>query len=187
MKKKDISNSTNAELLFTSRDLGLIAVREDIGIREFLNSCLDMIDNHPTMLHRSERKDRKRYIQQILYWIGYFSDSKNADADLLDIVQNQTDDSAMLDIDQMTANSLRINVFFKRTYFLLLYINKSGITRIKLRTLLKDYGFKRRSPQLIAYIEKCMKFYKLVATIKGGEPCNFSTIRLDDMIMFRFR
>lgn len=56
---------------------------------------------------------------------------------------------------------------------------------IKLRSLLAKYGYKRRSAQLIQRIERCIEFYCLQATLRGGEACDIKTAGLDRMLTFR--
>ena len=69
-------------------------------------------------------------------------------------------------------------------------LSKSGnkltiSSRIKLRTLLKQYGYKRRSQLLLQHINRCMLFYHLGATLRGGVPCSIEDADLDQMLTFR--
>ena len=51
--------------------------------------------------------------------------------------------------------------------------------------MLKRYGYKRRSPNLVEYFNRCMDFYHLKPYLKGGELCDIGMVNLDDMIIFR--
>ena len=56
---------------------------------------------------------------------------------------------------------------------------------IKLRTLLKQYGYRRRSAKLLEHLEQCMVFYQLQPYLRGGIPCKLSEISIDEMVVFR--
>ncbi len=58
------------------------------------------------------------------------------------------------------------------------------MTRMKLRTMLKNYGYKRRSDSITARLRDCMMFYHIQTYLKG-EECDIRKISLDDMITFR--
>lgn len=58
-------------------------------------------------------------------------------------------------------------------------------TAYKLRTLLKQYGYQRRSPRLLQYINNCLYFYHIMAYVRGGVECNIGDISIDEMITFR--
>lgn len=45
-------------------------------------------------------------------------------------------------------------------------------------------SYQRRSPKLLAYIEKCLLFFHLEPYLRGL-PCKMDEITLDDMITFR--
>ena len=74
--------------------------------------------------------------------------------------------------------------YFKFTRLSLLY---SGIEyrRLKLRTLLKVFGYRRRSEQLMQKIHAAMDSLQLQAYLKGHVPCDLSEIQIDQMVMIR--
>ena len=65
------------------------------------------------------------------------------------------------------------------------FFSDCGYVRIKLRTLLKQYGYCRRSPKLLEHLEQCMVFYQLRPYLRGGIPCELSEISVDEMVVFR--
>ena len=75
-------------------------------------------------------------------------------------------------------------------YFMMLrlrirYMNDLKYVRIKLRTLLKHYGYKRRSDKIMSHIRDCIMFYHIQPYLKGEKECDIKDISLDDMITFR--
>ena len=59
--------------------------------------------------------------------------------------------------------------------------------RIKLRTLLKDFGYKRRSAALMESINRTMQALHLQAYLKQYEPCDLAEIPIDQMVVIRIK
>ena len=67
----------------------------------------------------------------------------------------------------------------------ILYGSGQTYARIKLRTLLAKYGYKRRTKSLMEYIHDCMIFYHLDVTKRGGFAVDIESCNLDTMLIFR--
>ena len=67
----------------------------------------------------------------------------------------------------------------------IIFLDNQEFVRMKLRTLMRDHGYKRRTSKLNTYLKMCMYFYHIETYIRGGERCNIEEIDLDDMITFR--
>ena len=78
-----------------------------------------------------------------------------------------------------------IDLFFMIMRLRLLYVSGQGYTRMKLRTLLKHYGYKRRSAAITKHIQDCLSFYRIKSCLRGGQECDVKEISLDDMITFQ--
>lgn len=76
--------------------------------------------------------------------------------------------------------------YFKYIKLKLLYSGK-GYHRIKLRTLLKDFGYKRRSAVLMESISRTMQALHLQAYLKQYEPCDLTEISIDQMVVIRIK
>jgi len=76
--------------------------------------------------------------------------------------------------------------YFKYIKLKLLY-SGNGYHRIKLRTLLKDFGYKRRSAALMESISRTMQALHLQAYLKQYEPCDLSEISIDQMVVIRLK
>lgn len=77
------------------------------------------------------------------------------------------------------------NITFKELRLRILYINKNGYARMKLRTLLSSLGYKRRSKSVIDYINSCLSFYHISTYAKNNFPCDITEIGLDEMVIFK--
>ena len=77
--------------------------------------------------------------------------------------------------------------FFKVIRLELLYIMGKEYYKIKLRNLLKRFGYKRRSQSLINHITQSLTILSLTTYLRGHIPCDVKTIALDDMVMIRLK
>lgn len=75
-----------------------------------------------------------------------------------------------------------IDLFFKMKRVQILYLDRQGYVRMKLRTLLKAYGYKRRKQGFLKYLRECMMFYHMQTYLRGKEECDIGEIGLDEMI-----
>ena len=78
-----------------------------------------------------------------------------------------------------------VDIFFKSLRLRILYVGNQDYVRMKLRTLLTAYGYKRRSQGLMDYLSDCMFFFHIQPYIRGGIECDIREVALDDMITFR--
>lgn len=76
--------------------------------------------------------------------------------------------------------------YFKYIKLKLLY-SGNGYQRIKLRTLLKEFGYKRRSAALMESINRTMQALHLQAYLKQHEPCDLEEISIDQMVIIRLK
>ena len=58
---------------------------------------------------------------------------------------------------------------------------------MKLRTLLRDLGYKKRSPQLVKRINRALRQTRLQTLTRGQIPTRIEDAGLDTMIIFRLR
>lgn len=77
-----------------------------------------------------------------------------------------------------------------RSYFMelrlrMIFLDNQDFVRMKLRTLLRVHGYKRRTAKLNIYLKQCMYFYHIETYVRGRERCDIEEIGLDDMITFR--
>ena len=77
------------------------------------------------------------------------------------------------------------HMIFKELRIRILYLNKGGYARMKLRTLLAELGYRRRTPAVMNYILDCLLFYHLTVSLKDHAPCDLGAVGLDEMLVFR--
>ena len=80
-----------------------------------------------------------------------------------------------------------IESFFKIIKLQLTYTPDKAYRKIKLRTLVGRFGYKRRSVNLIVYIDEALEFLGLVTYLRGYVTCNITEIKLDDTVIIRLK
>ena len=80
-----------------------------------------------------------------------------------------------------------LEFYLKRMRIVILYHGKQDYVRVKLKTLLRAYGYQRRSAKLMTFLKQGMERYGLVSFLRGNQRCDIEEIRLDDMISFRVK
>lgn len=77
-----------------------------------------------------------------------------------------------------------IDLFFKLKRFQILYMDGQDYIRLKMRTLLRAYGYQRRTQEVIRYFRECLMFYHMQIYLRG-EECDIGENGLDAMITIR--
>lgn len=75
------------------------------------------------------------------------------------------------------------SMYFKLIKLQLMY--SVNFKKIKLRNLLRDFGYKRRTSELMTSMNRTLNNLGLVTYLKNYERCNICDIGLDDMIIIR--
>lgn len=81
----------------------------------------------------------------------------------------------------------KLEAFFRFIKLRLTYTENCLFIRLKLRTLLRNFGYKRRSVSLVNDIKRSMKELKLEAYLRDYQPCDIADIDLDDVIIIRLK
>lgn len=171
-------------LFYTAIDIALILSDMNLGCREE-SKILDLVwENDAKLLSKSYRENKRKFILDTYHWMHYIFDKKAIDTELTAIQMDFEHKNKILQINQLSSELSDFDLFFKSTRIKILY-GGSNYVRIKFRTLLNKYGYKRRSPLIIQYIRSCMDFYKLEVNRRGGIPCSIDNVRLDEMLIFR--
>lgn len=77
------------------------------------------------------------------------------------------------------------DLFFMIMRLRILYVADQGYILMKLRTLLRHYGYKRRSKEIVNHLNRCMMFYHIQPYLRDYEQCDVGKVDMDDMITFR--
>lgn len=173
------------ELLYTAQDLAIILIGMDLDCR-IESAVMDRIWNREKeFLAEPYRQDRRRFTLEVLYWRHYFSKKPLWTGSFRFVQKDLESGGHTVDLERYRSDYSNLNLFFKSVRIRCLYGMGKEYVRIKLRTLLAVYGYRRRSRLLIHHMQRCMEFYHLKATLRGGVDCDLSTCSLDQMLTFR--
>lgn len=172
-------------LCHSALDIAIIVSSMQLGSRDE-SRILDLIwKEEKAFLAAPYRTNQRKFILDTYYWIQYLYDKPVIDKEFPAIQKDLAHSNMDLQADQLTSDFSDLDLFFKSIRIRILYGNGTDYVRTKLRILLKQYGYKRRSQLLLQYINQCMWFYHLEATLRGGTPCSIENVNLDQMLTFR--
>ena len=172
-------------LPYTALDLaGLLSLR-DLGAREEAALLERIWAEEQALLTPDFVKSRRIFLMGVAYWSLYLREKPCIDREFPMIQRDAAECGFQLSEAEFLSNFLDLDLYFKEVRFRLRFFSDCGYVRIKLRTLLKRYGYRRRSPKLLDHLEQCMDFYQLRPYLRGAVPCKLSEISVDEMVVFR--
>lgn len=173
------------ELLYSALDLAAIISSMELGCKEE-SHLIDLIwEGEKAFLDTPYRANQRKLILDTYYWIQYFYDKPVIDKEFPAIQKDLEHLNRTLQTNQLTSDFSDLDLFFKSIRIRILYGNGNDYVRIKLRSLLTQYGYQRRSQLFLQHIKRCMLFYHLEVTLRGGAVCDIETCGLDKMLIFR--
>lgn len=171
---------------YTSLEIAVIVSGMDLDCRE-ASAVLDRIWDGEQRYLCPLYDNKRKFILEVRYWMHYLYEKQLLDEEFSAIQTNLLHSNYSLRKDQFMSDYSNLDLFFKNTRIRILYGTGRHYVRIKLRTLLKQYGYKRRSKILVEQINDCLDYYQLKISLRGGVSCTIEDINLDDMIIFSIK
>ena len=166
------------------QDTALIIHEKELPIRQQTDYASKVWDYNYRLIPFFESK--KMFMDSTMFWMNYLADKKGTDIELRGVMK----DAEELGFDLMQKdyqyNFQDIDLYFKKIRLRLTVEGKLTVRR-KLSTVLKEYGYKRRSKKLISYISSCLNCYEIDTYLAGNEECNIADVSVDDTIIFKLR
>ena len=172
-------------LPYTALDLAVLLSLRDLGVREEAALLERVWAEEQAFLEPDLIKSKRTFVLDVAYWSLYFREKPCIDREFPMIQRDAAGYGAHLSAKSFLHDFSDLDLYFKEVRFRLRFFSDCGYVRIKLRTLLKQYGYRRRSPKLLEHLEQCMAFYQLRPYLRGGIPCELSEISVDEMVVFR--
>ena len=172
---------------YTALDLGAILSSENLTVIEFSNILKQISENEKNLLALKYKNNRRKLFLTSSYWSYYFLDKETIDAEFPSIKNLLTSRDIEISDGDFTADYSDLDLFFKSIRLRIRYLSKHDYVRIKLRTLLKRYGLKRRSQKFIDNFLLCLWFYELQIFLPGNKPCDIRTVDINSTIIFRVK
>lgn len=173
------------EYAYSTLDIAWIIDGMALGCRRQYQVMEAIWQKEKAYLEPKYLESYRRFILEVQYWLHYLHEKMLLDQEFSVIQQEIAAISGSLQAEDYQRDYLGLDLFFKQARIRILYGDRKDYVKIKLRTLLKAYGYKRRSQNLVLHIQKCMEVYGLEATLRGGVPCNVAEVDIDAMLTFR--
>lgn len=165
---------------FIPKDIAGYFISADLTHKQQNEILTDIFENHNSSIVFPYRNDfglLRRTVADLI--IKYELD--NATIDEVQVIMWEMGEyGSILDKE----NYDRLGAYFKLIKLQLMYSDIS-FKKIKLRTLLKDFGYKRRTADLVSRINRAFSALGLVTYLKNRNQCNIGQVKLDDMIIIR--
>lgn len=173
------------ELYYDPFDLACIIHSQDIGVKEAGKILKKIWRQDNIYLIPYYRKNLRQFYLDTHYWTDYLADKPVIDEEFPSIQKDFRSFGGKVEEAGFITDFFDIDLFFKMKRIQILYLNGQDYVRMKLRTLLKVYGYKRRTQELVRYFRECLMFYHMQTYLRGKIECDIGEIGLDEMITFR--
>jgi len=173
------------ELCYTPLDLAAVISSMGLGCQA-QTAFLDRVwENERPFLQKDYRDNRRRLILDVSYWLTYFSDKPAIDAEFPMIQRDVRTTGREIEADSYITDTSGLDLFFKSARLRILYGGGKPYVRVKRRTLMGKYGYRRMSPVLLEYFHQCIYFYHLQPYIRDHVECQIEEVGMDEMMIFR--
>ena len=173
------------ELCYGALDLAAIISGMELGCRATADFIERIWEGERPFLQKMYRENKRRLILDTNYWLTYLSDKPAIDAEFPVIQRDALAMGNELPVDAYTDNCTGLDLFFKSVRLRILYGNGKNYVRIKRRTLMARYGYKRMSLALSEHFDRCIYFYHLQPYVRDYIECRIEKTGIDEMIVFR--
>ncbi len=171
------------DLLYTALDVACIIDNAGLSMQEAVRLAQRMHTEDKPFLAMEYRQNYRKWLLDILYWSDYMQDKITLEAELPSV---SAVSDGKLDVSDLMRDDFALDLFFKKLRVQILYFGEQDYARMKLRTLMAEYGYQRRSKDFVRFLKIRLVFYHIQTALRGNEICDVETMdSLDDMITFR--
>ena len=171
--------------------LEMACIEESIGLAIKDTYALERLvwTFEKNLLPEIYRDNLKNWMLDVHFCGAYLHDRAALASEFPLIARELQEINAKNDLNLLRAKQalFEMEFYLKRMRIVILYHGKQDYVRVKLKTLLRAYGYRRRSAKLITFLKQGMERYGLVSYLRGNQRCDIEEIRLDDMISFRVK
>lgn len=171
------------ELLYHPFYLASIVVDNELSPADTNDLLVKVWNEEKSFLFARHQIDMKQFIKDIMEEVSYLTDNGDLESEFSSVAKEVEYFGGKISEDTEQLYYIASKLIEIRLK--MLYLGGQDYVRMKFRTFLNNYGYKRRSAAINAYINQCLYFYHLEIFLKGHEPCTVDGIKLDDMITFR--
>jgi hypothetical protein len=174
--------------LYTPYDVAVFFLTADFKQSKERTVLRDLWENEKDSIAAFYREDEKLWRKHVYNELSKIDGSLcDADMDELDLLLQDTGHSWSMrdEADVSIEEQGVIESYFKIVRLNLTYVDGKNYHKIKLRRLLQQFGYQRRSAQLVQYMEETLRELSLTTYLGGKRFCRVSEVKIDDMVMIR--
>ena len=147
------------ELYYNAYSVAYFVVSQEMGSKIQMTFLENLYEDEKEFILPYYKRNKKAFFSDVLYFEDYLIDREKLDKEFPVIKKDITASGRQFDITEKMSDYPDIDLFFMIMRLRLLYVSGQGYTRMKLKTLLKHYGYKRRSAAITKQIQDCLSFY----------------------------
>lgn len=172
------------ELVYDVTTLARIIIDRDMSVTDQKRFLYYVWNYEKAFLSYDYQSNQKQFFLDVMNETNYWINKDTYDREIEAV--NHDLDSIGSDCQYVkTDEYYALGSYFMELRLRINFLDNHDYLRMKLRTLLRAHGYKRRTQKLNAYLKQCMYFYHIETYTKGGKCCDIEKIKLDDMITFR--
>lgn len=175
------------QLSYSALDIAVILCKRDLGIREESQFLLEFWDAKRRFLDWKYQSNKRRFLQDVQYWIHYLGDKAQLDAEFAEIVKDAEKNGSGMEVEGYWHDLDEVDILFKEMYIQMTFFEKKKYIRKSMRQLLKKYHLRRRTAKIVEKMERYIKFYELQMIVNRKPISDIRTIPLDQPITFRLQ
>lgn len=175
-----------SKYLYTPKDIVVFFNYSDFRKSDEKIVREDLWENRNNVLEPKYRKDKKKFINEISKYMVILS-LKEYKKELEEINIIFEELGSEYEMSLLEREEYYVEAFFRFIKLRLTYIENCNFVKIKLRTLLKNFGYKRRSENIVGNIKRTMKSLRLYCYLRDYQLCDINEIDIDDTIIIRIK
>ncbi|WP_436513012.1 hypothetical protein [Clostridium thermobutyricum] len=172
--------------LYTPQDISLFFDYSDFRISDEKAIQEIIWEQRNEILDKDYTDDKHKFIKAILK-NRELCDIMAYKNEVLVINRIMKELGSSYEISKLNYGEDYIEAFFRFIKLRLTYTRNCSYVRLKLRRLLRNFGYKRRTKMLINNIQRSMDALNLECYIKNYQHCNINEIKLDDFMIIRLK
>lgn len=169
-------------LLYTPQDIAVFLIASNFTQSDERRIIASVWENKKQQIARCYQRDFLLFRRHILNEISLM-DGGRSEIDELNILMRDSDHQFI--VENISKQQGIIESYFKTIKLGLRYVEGRKYRKIKLRRLLRKFGYKRRSAQLVAHIKWTLSALELKTYLRGYVPCDIAKINIDDVVIIR--
>lgn len=179
-------NSFRSDFCYTPYNLAVVINNRQMGIKEASDFLTWVFDNDKNYVQVAYRYDYQKLSIATMQYSDYLCNKRDTKAERSAIAKDYRDAGIRTSVNEFFFAEVDPHHFLKSLRLRILYFNKNHQARTTLRQMLKHYGYRRRSHQIIEEIEDYLDALDLVI-VENAQEIDLFKVKLDDRLVFEVK